>query len=92
MHSCPTLSSAFSHLACALRSAPPFVRLVTGDDQHMARLWDRACLAESTGSLRIIEEVQDAQLRWCGSMVGVVIGGRSGAAAFVSTFLAVSFV
>ena len=58
----------------------------------MARLWDRACLAESTGSLRIIEEVQDAQLRWCGSMVGVVIGGRSGAAAFVSTFLAVSFV
>ena len=59
-------------MAYPLRSALPFVRLVAGDGQHMARLWDRACPAESTGPLGIVENVQDARLRWGG------VGGRCG--------------
>ena len=38
-------------LACPLRSARSSVRLVAGDGQHMARLWDRACPVESTDPL-----------------------------------------
>ena len=52
----PTFPSALSHLARPLRSALPFVWLVAGDSQHMARLWDRACPAESTSLLRIVED------------------------------------
>ena len=37
----------FVRVLCPLRSVP--VCLVIGDGQHMARLWDRACPAESTG-------------------------------------------
>ena len=40
----------FVRVLCPLRSVP--VCLVIGDGQHMARLWDRACPAESTGLFR----------------------------------------
>ena len=92
MCSGPTLSSSFYHLLCPLCSAPPFVRLVAGDGQRMARLWDKDCPAESTGLLRVVEDVQDARLRWgeVGSVVSVVTRGRSIAAASASG-LAFSF-
>ena len=47
----PARYSALSHLSVhpALLGSLPW--LVAGDDQHMARSWNRACPVETTGSL-----------------------------------------
>ena len=66
MRSGLALFSAFSDLVCPLPSASPFVWLVTGDGQHMGRLWNRSCPAESTGHLCVVEDIKDARLKSVG--------------------------
>ena len=85
------LRFALSDLAC-LRPLSPLlcsalVCLVVRDGQHMVRLLDRACLAESTGPQASSKMWRMVDSVGVGSGVGVVIDGSSGVNVVMMTYI-----